>query len=292
MRFGVREICNVVLKAKTSQKVGGYSFVEGQPVLWFTSLKTSTVEGSTETVYATGGRGNSRLIAWEGDRNLTFTMEDALLSPMSIAILTGAGLIDSDALAEDESIILHGTETVTVKEAGSIELAHTPANDSIWVTKLDDLGNYTGTAVKAAKGTDKKITVTDAKAAEVYFVDYYYEAKKASSLHALQVDIAPDKFGGNYYLEAETLFRDENGVDRPAEFIIPNCKVQSNFTFSMASSGDPSTFTFTMDAFPAPLAHGDKTKKVLCSIQICDDEEAEVATNTTGESTKEPAIYV
>ena len=60
-----------------------------------------------------------------------------------------------------------------------------------------------------------------------------------------EIQITADKFGGNYYLEASTLFRDQNGVDMPAEFIIPNCKIQSNFTFTMASSGDPSTFTFT-----------------------------------------------
>jgi hypothetical protein len=55
----------------------------------------------------------------------------------------------------------------------------------------------------------------------------------------------------------------------PAEFIIPNCKIQSNFTFTMASSGDPSTFTFTMDAFP-DYTRFDKTKKVLAAIQIVD----------------------
>jgi hypothetical protein len=53
----------------------------------------------------------------------------------------------------------------------------------------------------------------------------------------------------------------------PAEFIIPNCKIQSNFNFTMASSGDPSTFTFTMDAFP-DYTRFDKTKKVLAAIQI------------------------
>ena len=53
----------------------------------------------------------------------------------------------------------------------------------------------------------------------------------------------------------------------PAEFIIPNCKIQSNFTFTMASSGDPSTFTFTMDAFP-DYTRFDKTKKVLAALQI------------------------
>jgi hypothetical protein len=53
----------------------------------------------------------------------------------------------------------------------------------------------------------------------------------------------------------------------PAEFIIPNCKVQSNFTFTMASSGDPSTFTFTMDAFPDYTRFNQK-KKVLSVIQV------------------------
>jgi len=53
----------------------------------------------------------------------------------------------------------------------------------------------------------------------------------------------------------------------PAEFIIPNCKVQSNFTFTMASSGDPSSFTFTLDAFP-DYTRFDKSKKVLAAIQI------------------------
>jgi peptide subunit release factor RF-3 len=37
----------------------------------------------------------------------------------------------------------------------------------------------------------------------------------------------------------------------------------------MASSGDPSTFTFTMDAFP-DYTRFDNTKKVLAAIQIID----------------------
>ena len=60
----------------------------------------------------------------------------------------------------------------------------------------------------------------------------------------------------------------------PAEFIIPKCKIQSNFTFTMASSGDPSTFTFTMDAFP-DYTRFDKTKKVLAAIQIMSESSDE-----------------
>ena len=100
----------------------------------------------------------------------------------------------------------------------------------------------------------------------VVLVDYYV----TRTTGAQQIEITPDKFGGNYYLEASTLFRDTNGVDMPAEFIIPNCKIQSNFTFTMASSGDPSAFTFTMDAFP-DYTRFDRTKKVLAVIQIVSD---------------------
>jgi hypothetical protein len=38
----------------------------------------------------------------------------------------------------------------------------------------------------------------------------------------------------------------------------------------MASTGDPSTFSFTMDALPAYTMFN-KKKKALCAIQIIDD---------------------
>ena len=67
MKFGVREICNVVFKAKADVMIGSSTFKKGQPVLYIDTAKTSTTEGAATTVYATGGRGNTRLIAWEGE---------------------------------------------------------------------------------------------------------------------------------------------------------------------------------------------------------------------------------
>ena len=114
----------------------------------------------------------------------------------------------------------------------------------------------------------RKNDFTNFSNGDVVLVDYY--VKKDSG--AFQIDITPDKFGGNFYLEASTLFRATNGVDMPAEFIIPNCKIQSNFTFTMASSGDPSTFTFTMDAFP-DYTRWDRTKKVYAAIQVIEESD-------------------
>lgn len=67
MRMGVREICEVVLRAKANQKVGNRIFYKNEPVIYFDTLKTSSLEGAATTVYATGGRGNARLMAWEGE---------------------------------------------------------------------------------------------------------------------------------------------------------------------------------------------------------------------------------
>jgi hypothetical protein len=291
MKFGVREICDVVLKAKANQKVGDKIFYKNEPVIYFDTLKTSSMEGAATTVYAQGGRGNARLMAWEGERTITFTMEDALISPAGFMILSGAGLID----ATEKTLQVHTTEqTDAVEVSGNtvtVTLQEEPyqgedGEDYIYVMLMEN-GEVVSEPYIPQSVTGKVVTLnaTDDvfrfKKGSVVLVDYYVSKTKG----AQQIEITPDKFGGNYYLEASTLFRDTNGVDMPAEFIIPNCKIQSNFSFTMASSGDPSTFTFTMDAFP-DYTRFDKTKKVLAAIQIVSSGEDEAGEDLTRERTR------
>ena len=268
MKFGVREICDVVFKAKSKVTIGGIEFPKGAPVLYIDSAKTSTIEGAATTVYATGGKGNTRLIAWEGEKTLTFTVEDALLSPMGFAILSGAGLLKG---TEEEAVHVHTTAQAYATEEG-IELKDALDTDEticadapIFVVPTDEDGSLLGTPVVGeAAGT--KVTATGVTGN--CFVDFYV-TKTSAKVSELQIDA--ENFAGYYYVEASTLFRRQHdGVDLPAEITFPNVKIQSNFTFSMASSGDPSTFTFTMDALPG-YTHFNPTKKVLCAIQIVED---------------------
>ena len=313
MKFGVREICDVVLKAKAPQKIGNKIFYKDEPVLYFDTLKTSTMEGAATTVYAQGGRGNARLVAWEGERTITFTMEDALISPEGFMILSGAGLIEA---SESKPVYQHVTETVdgskikkdmgfitiriskkpylpiasenTIGIGGNYAYVMLVKNGEIvsepYIPNHEDLeeqtdevtgekyyllnvGNHENFDTLEEDQYQVDSILTDAGTFDSAIVDYYVQR---TDNNAMQIDITADKFGGNYYLEASTLFRDTNGADMPAEFIIPNCKIQSNFTFTMASSGDPSTFTFTMDAFP-DYTRFDHSKKVLAAIQIIKD---------------------
>lgn len=315
-RFGVREICNVVFKAKAPMTIGNTTFQKGQPVLYMDTAKASTLEGSSTTVYATGGRGNTRLIAWEGEKQLTFTVEDALLSPISFAMLSGAGLLGGEKT--DKYVHVHTTSYAVVSKTSStatIDLAEalpeddyicpdapifimkTAADGAIYgevLTCVQDETSVHGLTYVAATTTvaaKKVLTLDSTSAAKVsngdtVFVDYYI-VKPEKDVAELQIDA--EHFGGYFYVEADTLYRfQEDGQDYPAVITLPNVKIQSSFTFSMASSGDPSTFSFTMDAFPG-YTYFNKTRKVLCVIQIVDETNADAGIKSVmrhGESTR------
>ena len=277
MKFGVREIANVVFKAKATTKIGKTTFKKGQPVLYIDTATTSTMEGAATTVYAQGGRGNTRLIAWEGEKTLTFTVEDALLSPIGFSILSGAGLFKDP----EKEVHVHATANAYIDSEGKIDLKDSlgtkeeiDASAPVFVMLTEDDGSITGELVDNLTVSEDGKSLTGALEddyGKTAFVDFYI-AKSSANVSELQIDA--ENFGGYYYVEASTLFRDQaTGVDMPAEITLPNVKIQSNFTFNMAATGDPSTFTFTMDAFPGYTTFDNK-KKVLCVIQIVEDPEA------------------
>ena len=280
MKFGVREICNVVFKAKSAIKIGTTEFKAGQPVLYIDTAKTSTVEGAATTVYAQGGRGNTRLLAWEGEKTLTFTVEDALLSPIGFSVLSGAGLFKKEGV----QVHVHTTSAANISADGIIDLTDALTSEEeidatapVFVMRTEKDGSITGRLCTGCNVSEdgKKLEGAEYETGEdarnTVFVDFYV-VKESAKVSELQIDA--ENFGGYYYVEASTLFRDQNtGKDLPAEITLPNVKIQSNFTFSMASTGDPSTFTFTMDAFPG-YTYFDNKHKVLCVFQIVDDPNA------------------
>lgn len=311
MKFGVREICDVTFKTTAAgQKVGKTVFAKaGMPAFMIDTAKTSSLEQATTTVYAQGGKGYNRLIAWEGEKTMTFTVEDALISPMGLAVLSGAGLIEagSDNLAHvhvtlDALLDETGKATVTLdmlkEETGLTEALE------FYVCKTDKVPVYatvidgSGAGIKfipnaltvggTAKENDETlIVVKDAQpvtfTADTEFanntvkLDFYL----VMNTGVTEVTIEPNDFGGYFYVEAQTLYRREDtGMDMAAEIILPKVKIQSGFTFTMAASGDPSTFTFTMDAFPGYTMF-DRTKKVMCVMQIIGSDNGAQADEST-----------
>ena len=261
---------------------------------------------------------------------MTFTVEDALISPVSLAMLTGAGLNNVTDASNATSTYIYqpvqfdlpivkgraeGTACVhldydTAQDAHDIYFSENKGQ--IFGTVLDNAGagvyflslatdgikliengevrkddvtaekDYVGECVPG--DTDGGHVFTIPSSANSYLELTFVDAEQyigctlrvdcycQRSSGARQITIDAENFAGDFYIEASTLFRDQyTKKDMPAVFVIPDAKIQSNFTFTMANSGDPSSFTFTMDAFP-DYTKFDRTKKVFCAIQIMGDE--------------------
>ena len=294
MKFGVREIVDVVFKAADNMTIGTTSFKKYQPVFMIDTATTSSLEQATTTVYAQGGKGYNRLIAWEGEKTMTFTVTDALMSPMGLAVLTGAGLIKPN---KQNQTHMHTTINKTTNADGEAQVTLEDLNEDfglqaddfvicktidMYATELDGSGagiNYYDKVTVSGGDTDDAEYVHVTAAAPAVFtvegaanitvqLDFYTIFNNGIT----EVQIEPSSFGGYFYVEAQTLFRrEDSGKDMAAEITIPKAKVQSAFTFTMAASGDPSTFDFVMDAFPG-YTRFDHTKKQMCVIQIVGED--------------------
>ena len=331
MKFGVREIVDVVFKAtEDNQPVGALTFQKYQPVFKIDTATTSSLEQATTTVYAQGGKGYARLIAWEGEKTMTFTVTDALMSPMGLAVLTGAGLIKPSDTKTAEMHVhctidtrVIRTNTGTTEDPVYTYTAEVDLNDlrketglygatefkvcasseiPAYATLLDGsgagIGWYDNVTVAADTGKSYCTVTGEGVSAQkaVFTIVPNAEKKQPNPNGTVQLDfylvmtndaavqeinIEPGSFGGYFYVEAQTLFRrEDSGQDMAAEIIIPKAKIQSAFTFTMAASGDPSTFDFVMDAMPG-YTQFDATNKVMCKIQLLGvDNAAAVASSS------------
>ena len=231
-RYGIKEVADV-----TFYKIlqgGGI----GAPVLYLDTLKVSTTEQTAENTSARGGKGNAELVMWDYGKEITVTLEDALFSAKSMAIMYG---IDPDEDTTDFAAVNKITKTVNVS---AIQVS---GEDVIVSTAAGDI--KIPTEVKFYDSKAKEVTAEGATAKAKY------EAAKATAAYATfdinvegqEIVISAEKFPGTYYITGDTYARSEDtGEDEFFQFIIPKAKVLSEVTLTMEAEGDPSTFNMNL----------------------------------------------
>ena len=87
-RYGIKEVADV-----TFYELDGTTGQPTNPALYLDTLKVSTIEQTAENTEARGGKGNAPLIMWDYGKEITVTLEDALFSAKSMAIMFGNGKV-------------------------------------------------------------------------------------------------------------------------------------------------------------------------------------------------------
>ena len=300
-KYGIKEVANVYFEALEDDPAAGV--YAGDIVLFLDTLKVSTIETSAESTDATGGWGNPKLITWDYGKEITITLEDALISLESLRFMLG-GAIHRPGIKDEEVIVRH-TEEVVVGDSGKIPLP----KDHITGYEMTPVAveghpirliNYGGSVdengkkkVKGyrsqivASGADSKpmskdctITfnnpaagVSSATAEKGDHIRIFWEevikGNNDDKDTAVEVTISPSTFPGTYRVVGDTFMRSqETGADEAFQFVIGKAKVLSNVTITLEAEGDPSTFEMSLNVLRSNNERGDNEMMKLIRYSV------------------------
>lgn len=263
-RYGIKEVADVTFYELDENGIPKH------PVLYLDTLKVSTIEQTAELGEARGGKGNAALIAWDYGKEITVTLEDALFSAKSMAIMFGNGSIDN---YEGEHAYIMKTEQFVANAA----VAFADAVNAGWKSKYEspDGKLYAKINPKFYDANGKK--VENLEKGVKYFCSF--DLKVSGSV----IEISANSFPGTYYVTGDTYARSEaSGKDEFFQFIVPKAKVQSENTLTMEAEGDPSVFNMSLRVLRP--ADGKMMKLVKYSLagdaeDLVDDGDAEIFHN-------------
>lgn len=205
------------------------------PVLFLDTLKVSTIEQTGDTAEARGGKGNAPLISWDFGKEINVTLEDALFSAKSLAIMFGNGSVAELAGYSDSAA--SGSEKLIMKTI--------TFNGSVAPTQYEDPRNGVKRTIRNPKYyTEAGATVepTALTSDGKYFCTFDVVVDEA-----VVIEISANSFPGTYYITGDTFARSETtGKDEFFQFIIPKAKVQSENTITLEAEGDPSVFNMNL----------------------------------------------
>ena len=287
-KYGIKEVANVYFEAlEDDPKSNVY---KGDIVLFLDTLKVSTIATTAETTDATGGWGNPKLISWDYGKEITITLEDALISLESLRFMLG-GAIHRGSSNKDQVTVRHteevvcGTNGIVPKPADHItdveytvvattaapvrvinlttgartQLTSGTIDGEHAITFVNEAMLGTTTTGEGNEATTTPVSVPTKKGdrLRIFWTETYSSANNADK--AVEVTISPDTFPGTYRVVGDTFMRSQaTGKDEAFQFVIGKAKVQSNVTITLEAEGDPSTFEMTLTVLRSDNERGEK----------------------------------
>lgn len=268
-RYGIKEVADVTFYELSNTGMPTH------PVLYLDTLKVSTIEQTAEEAEARGGKGNAALIAWDYGKEINVTLEDALFSAKSMAIMFGNGKVKS---FDDKGTDYIMKTIQVVPTAKGVD-----PNGGKWTGP--DGKQYDMINAKFYDAEGKNILVSALEANERYLCTFDLKATGAV------IEVSGNSFPGTYYVVGDTFARSEaSGNDEMFQFIIPKAKVTSENTITLEAEGDPSVFNMSLKVLRP--ADGIMMKLIKYELSGGAEVEAGTAANLVHNHVLTPATVV
>ena len=253
-QYGIKEVADVTFYER--DKAG-----HEKPVLYIDTAKVSTIEKTASTAEARGGKGNPALISWDFGLEINVTLEDALFSPKSMAIMQGSGKVIEGTTTDPVYVDVTGEIYKFADDDTSknlIELKHPYKENSIYIYEIDQDGRWingeqlrgweasdsSGTSVSTVTNFIKKGSSGTSISTDQIAIFYKTPIEDD---RAQKIQINSDTFPGTYRVVGDTYARNRStGKDEFFQFIIHRAKVSPENTITLSAEGDPSTFNMSL----------------------------------------------
>ena len=126
--FGVKELYEVVLRAKVPMQFGSRYIEEEEPVLYFENISMAALNQSTKPILARGGWANVPRVVWEDRDVVEFSLSEGVMSSTSMSILLSSEVA---ARKDNESLYIHKKEGPTLLKNGYLFPQHWPVANNI-----------------------------------------------------------------------------------------------------------------------------------------------------------------
>ena len=234
-----------------------YDLVTKYPVMYFDTLKVTTIEGSAEVTEIQGGKGNATLASVSHSKSVSLQFDDAIMTMSSLAVLTGGELREG---TDDNKIVMVETEIIHVADdATEIKLGRKARKGSyVYVAEMINgiLSTATRLDNKLTEETDT-IDVTEfhnykdsGEGEATYRVFYEYEMGFPTKVEELsEITVLADKFAGTYRFIGDTvLFNQYTGLNDIFQIEIPKLKLDSSFSLNLNAATEAVVFSFKGNA--------------------------------------------
>ena len=291
--FGIKELYEVVLRAKTPLQFGNRQIEIGEPVLYFENINISVLNERSTPIMARGGWANLPRVIWEDRSEVQFSLVEGVMSSIGMSMLLSAN-VTSEAQQDTPLLIpkREGPFTLTTriindteynnilyienkpilypqKKIFIFEYARDVVQKKVYGKILDIEDPLNRTCMAIYEDKDLQVEADNSKE---YLVDYYYEYGDKALIYTVQ----KERFNGLFTLEGKFYSKDENeGLNYTNLIYMPKVRIVSDINLRLGERADPTVSTFNIIGLPENTINN-KNGLILEITRLNSDEDGDI----------------